>query len=192
MMLPILELVGDGQEHSIREATEYVSEKFNLSPEDRRALLPSGHQYVVDNRVGWARTYMKKAGLLESSRRGYFNITNAGRKVLDEKPTKIDVEFLQQFPAFNEFRSFRREESDEAASETEHENQTQNRKNRLKMVTKKSAQIWLRRFYLPLKAARRVFLKNESSSCCWRWAMAATLRMQVRPSAKAETVALMG
>ncbi len=109
-MLPILQFAGDGEEHSIREAIENISEKFNLNPEERSFVLPSGHQFIIDNRVGWARTYMKKAGLLDTPRRGFFRITDTGKKVLSEKPEAIDVNFLQQFPSFNEFRTFRREE----------------------------------------------------------------------------------
>jgi len=64
-MLPLLKFLGDGKEHSLRQSIEHVSKLFNLTPEERSELLPSGKQAVIDNRVGWARTYMKKAGLLE-------------------------------------------------------------------------------------------------------------------------------
>jgi len=82
VMLPLLKFSGDKAEHSMREAIEIIGGEFNLTEEDRKALLPSGLQPVFDNRVGWSKTYLKKAGLLESKRRGYFNITNEGLKVL--------------------------------------------------------------------------------------------------------------
>lgn len=75
IMLPLLEFAADGKEHLIREAYNKLADKFELSEEDKRELLPSGAQTIWENRVGWARTYLKKAGLLESSKRGHFNIT---------------------------------------------------------------------------------------------------------------------
>jgi restriction system protein len=77
VMLPLLRLAGDGREHSLREAIEKLADHFGLDEEERDHLLPSGRQATFDNRVGWARTYMKKAGLLRSFRRGYFEITDA-------------------------------------------------------------------------------------------------------------------
>ncbi len=74
LMLPLLKFLGDKKEHSLREANESLANVFNLSEEDRKELLPSGQQSIFHNRVGWARTYMKKAGLVESTKRGYFKI----------------------------------------------------------------------------------------------------------------------
>jgi len=105
VMLPLLKFSGDKAEHSMREAIEIIGGEFNLTEEDRKALLPSGLQPVFDNRVGWSKTYLKKAGLLESKRRGYFNITNEGLKVLEQNPPKIDINFLMQFPGYVEFRT---------------------------------------------------------------------------------------
>lgn len=109
IMLPLLEFAGDGREHTVREAIEFLATWFGLNDQERKMLLPSGQQAIFDNRVGWARTYLKKAGLLESPRRGYFRITSRGLEVLRAKPSKIDVSFLEQFPEFVEFRSRRRE-----------------------------------------------------------------------------------
>jgi restriction system protein len=75
-----------------------------LSDEERRKLLPSGQQALFDNRVGWARTYQKKAGLIESTRRGYFRITQRGLEVLKQNPSKINIKFLMQFEEFREFK----------------------------------------------------------------------------------------
>jgi len=105
IMLPLLKFASDKKEHAIREAIDKLAEEFDLTEEDRTALLPSGMQSVFDNRVGWSRTYLKKAGLLESKKRGFFNITQDGLKVLDENPTKIDIDFLMQFPGYVEFRT---------------------------------------------------------------------------------------
>lgn len=103
-MLPLLKFAGDKKEHSIREAIDYIVDSFNLSEEERKEVLPSGRSYIIDNRVGWARTYLKKAGLLEDTRRSYFQITEKGTAVLDKSPTEINIKFLQNFPEFNEFR----------------------------------------------------------------------------------------
>jgi restriction system protein len=105
IMLPLLKLAGDGEEHSLRETIDTLADRFDLTNEERRELLPSGRQPTFDNRVGWARTYMKKAGLLKSTRRGYYQITERGRSVLEQDPPEINNAFLRQFPAFIEFQT---------------------------------------------------------------------------------------
>jgi restriction system protein len=86
-----------------------LAASFDLSQEERDELLPSGRQRTFENRVGWARTYLKNAWLLEYTKRGHFRITKRGEKVLADKPKKIDAKFLEQFPEFVAFRSRRRE-----------------------------------------------------------------------------------
>ena len=108
IMLPLLKFAGDGKEHHIREAINYLAEKFGLSDEERKLLLPSGQEYVFDNRVRWAKTYLTKAGLLDSPKRGYFKITERGLNVLKNPPQKIDNKYLFQFPEFVEFKTKRR------------------------------------------------------------------------------------
>lgn len=109
IMLPLLALAGDGQTHHIREARDRLAEQFGLTEDERRELLPSGKQLTFDNRVGWARTYMTKAGLLEVPRRSHFVITPRGKEVLASGPKNIDVNYLERFPEFIAFRSLRRE-----------------------------------------------------------------------------------
>jgi restriction system protein len=96
-MLPLLELAGDGDPHSISEATDYLGKQFNLSKAEMDELLPSGKQEIVRNRVGWARTFLKKSGLLESTERGFFCITDRGLEVLKEKPGRVDNKYLSRF-----------------------------------------------------------------------------------------------
>ena len=103
VMLPLLRYASDGEEHRIRDATEYLAEEFKLSEEERKELLPSGQQAIFKNRVGWASTYLKKAGLLDSRKKGYFTITQRGKNVLKEKTASIDVNFLKRYEEFNEF-----------------------------------------------------------------------------------------
>lgn len=103
-MLPFLRFLGDSKEHSLREAEEALGEHFKLSPTERAELLPSGQQGIFKNRIGWARTYLKKACLVEASKRGVFKITDRGLKTLASNPIKIDGKFLEQFPEFIEFK----------------------------------------------------------------------------------------
>ena len=109
VMLPLLTLVGQQSPISLRDAIEMLSTEFKLSKEERSALLPSGKQEIIVNRVGWARTYMKKAGLLTSPARGFIEITERGKQVLAERPTIINVAFLSKFPEFEAFRSIENE-----------------------------------------------------------------------------------
>lgn len=100
--MPLLRVAADEKEHSLREAIELLADEFNLSEEDRKELLPSGKQAKFDNRVSWARTYMKKAGLLEFPKRGYLKITTRGLDTLKQEKV-IDVKFLEQYPEFIDF-----------------------------------------------------------------------------------------
>lgn len=102
-MTPLLQYISDGEEHSLRESIDALADKLGISDEDRRELLPSGNQAVLDNRVGWARTYLKKAGLLVSTRRGYFQITDRGREALTKYPEGINTQTLKQYEDFVEF-----------------------------------------------------------------------------------------
>lgn len=110
IMLPLLNLIADQKEHSLRETIEVLAERFKLSDDDRKEFLPSGQQAIFDNRVGWARTYLKKAGLVETTRRGYFRITKRGLEVLAKKPGEINAAFLKQFPEFIEFQNLKRDQ----------------------------------------------------------------------------------
>ncbi len=104
IMLPLLWVTSDGQEHSLQELVERLAEEFNLTEDELGRLLPSGRQTTFSNRVGWAKTYLAKAGLLEITRRSYCRITERGIEVLRSNPPKIDVRYLEQFPEFLEFR----------------------------------------------------------------------------------------
>ena len=111
-MLPFLQYLSDGAEHSLRDAEESLGEYFKLSPVERAELLPSGQQGVFKNRIGWARTYLKKAALLESPKRGIFKLTARGEQVLASKPKRIDMKFLEQFPEYLAFKEFSRPEKE--------------------------------------------------------------------------------
>lgn len=103
-MLPFLAQLKDGKERHIREVEEALAGHFALTPAERAELLPSGQTGIFVNRVGWARTYLKKAVLIESPRRGVFKITARGLALLDEGPKAIDAKYLARFPEFQEFQ----------------------------------------------------------------------------------------
>lgn len=103
-MLPFLRFLSDGTEHSLREAEDSLAQHFKLTDNERAQLLPSGQQGIFKNRVGWARTYLKKASLLTAPKRGTFKISPRGLEVLTTNPVRIDVKFLKQFPEFVEFQ----------------------------------------------------------------------------------------
>jgi len=117
LMLPLLRCFADGKEHSIQDLVNTLAREFSLSPEEFRELLPSGKQTVFYSRVGWAKTYLVKARLIDKVRRSHYVMTSRGREVLNENPPEIKNEFLAQFPEFTEFR--RREAQKEAQSEKE-------------------------------------------------------------------------
>lgn len=119
LMLPLLKLVSDRQEHKYRDLIEKLAAEFQVSDEERKELLASGNQAVFDNRVGWAKTYLKKAGLLDSPKRATFVITQIGIETLKKNPDRVDAKYLRQFPAFLEFQNASRSDN-----ETEEETKT--------------------------------------------------------------------
>lgn len=105
LMKPLLIAVSDGETYKIKDVTARLAQQLNLFSEDLAEMLPSGRQTVFKNRVGWAKTYLKKAGLLESPARAKIVITNAGKQVVADNPEKIDSKYLEQFPSFVDFAS---------------------------------------------------------------------------------------
>jgi restriction system protein len=118
VMLPLLKLTSDGNEHQIHEAATLLADEFKLTEAELKEMLPSGVGGIFVNRVGWARTYLKKAGLLCNPRRSQFQITERGLTVLSQKPKKIDVKFLRQFPEFVEFQSPKKSGAEELVLES--------------------------------------------------------------------------
>ena len=104
-LLPLLRLLSDGREHRAHVLRELLAKDFSLNEADLKELLPSGKQTVFANRLGWAGTYMKKAGLVEKSRRGFMAITPRGAQVLQEKHSRIDVQLLNRYPEFSAWRA---------------------------------------------------------------------------------------
>lgn len=117
LMLPVLQMASDGNEHKASEMVEKISDDFQLSLDERTELLASGNQAVINNRIGWARSYLKKAGLLDSSRRGYVRITDKGRALLRTAPERINVKLLDQYPEFVNFREGKSETANQRSDD---------------------------------------------------------------------------
>ena len=112
-MLPLLRLASDGAEHTFRQAVDTLADEFHLSDEERSELLPSGTAPTFSSRVGWARTYLKQAGLLMSPKRGVFQVTAEGAALLARAPVRIDNVLLNQYESFRAFRSRGRQAGEE-------------------------------------------------------------------------------
>lgn len=108
VMLPLLKFAEERKtEISTDDAVEALATSLGLTEDDLKEMLPSGLQRTFVNRVGWATTYMKKANLLESTRRGYYRITPRGQELLRKKPAIINVKTLKQYPEFLEFQKLK-------------------------------------------------------------------------------------
>lgn len=103
IMLPLLKVVSDSKEHQIQEIIGNLAEWFELSKQDRSELLASGKEPVFNNRVRWAGFHLNKGGLLNKPRRGFLEITQRGRSVLEQDFAKIAMKFLKQYPEYVEF-----------------------------------------------------------------------------------------
>jgi restriction system protein len=119
LMLPVLRFSEDGNEHNIEDTIKYVSHMLQLTAQELEEVLPSGVQTIFANRIGWARTYLKKSGLLETTKRGFLRLTQRGKDVLKSNPDRIDVKYLMQFDEFIQFRA--RVKKEEGAENTQPE-----------------------------------------------------------------------
>jgi restriction system protein len=105
LMLPLLQHFADSEEHANQETLETLAGLLQLTEAERMQLLPSGKQAIFTNRVAWAKSHLKQAGLIDSPRRGVYRITTRGREVLRHAPSGINIRFLDQFPAYRTFRT---------------------------------------------------------------------------------------
>jgi restriction system protein len=118
LMLPIMKIAQDGEEHRGHELRQRIGEQLGLTDEQRKELLPSGTQPVFTNRLAWARTHLTMAGLLEKTGKGRFRITQRGKQVMASNPSIVDTRFLFQFPEYAEAR--RRAKTDVPAEPATH------------------------------------------------------------------------
>jgi restriction system protein len=102
IMLPFLKIISDGEEHTTQETNPKLAEYFNLTAQEIEEYLPSGAQKTFPNRVAWAKSYLKMAGLLENTKRSSFKITESGKNLLKSNPGEINIKLLKTIPAFQE------------------------------------------------------------------------------------------
>jgi len=116
IMLPLLKICASGL-IEIKDARDSISSQFKLTDEEKKIFVPSGSMPLINNRVSWASTYLVAAKLLDRPKRGFYTITERGKKVLGKSPDKIDINFLNQFDEFVEFRKYKKEKKDEKDTE---------------------------------------------------------------------------
>ena len=107
LYVPLLNLLSNQKVYNMHEVYEIISDELNLTDEEMEEMLPSKSQTVIVSRIGWARTYLKKAGLVESPKRGYIQITDRGLKDIKENPNLTEDD-LWKYPEFEEFATRKR------------------------------------------------------------------------------------
>ncbi|SEA41585.1 restriction system protein [Arachidicoccus rhizosphaerae] len=113
LMLPFLKTIANGREFSFRSIIESLGRQFNLTDKELLERYPNGGHPVFDNRVGWCRLHLKRAGLISAPRRGYVQITDQGETVLLDNLAEIDVNYLKTIPAYLELYNRDRNPKDE-------------------------------------------------------------------------------
>lgn len=105
IMLPLLKTLQDEEQHTLSQVMDKLAEEFNLSSEDLKLQVPSGQMGLFRNRIGWARTYLKNAGLIEYANRGVYKISKEGKKLLSTNPTVLRMKQLDKLPQYKAWRS---------------------------------------------------------------------------------------
>ena len=118
LMLPVLKAVGESGPVSAPDVRARVAEQLGLTASDLAELLPSGRQSTFANRIAWANMFMQRAGLIKVVRRGIYELTAEGASVLGNRPSRIDMKFLESFPSYVEWRkrSLRSDDEDVGGS----------------------------------------------------------------------------
>ncbi len=114
IMLPFLQTLEDGAERSMREMGDLLAAKFSLTESELQELLPSGQAKLFSNRVAWAKTHLKNAGLVDNPTRGRVRISELGRSVLTQAPATVDMKFLRQYESYQRFTGQIKESEDDS------------------------------------------------------------------------------
>lgn len=114
LMPYVVQALGDGNIHTIKDVVAFCADILHLSEEDRQEMLPSGRQTVLANRVGWAKTYLKKAGLVSIPKKGEYQLTDLGKKAYADGPEKVTLDYLKQFESYNEFAGTKKSYGEES------------------------------------------------------------------------------
>lgn len=119
VMYPLLQFLGDGNPRNLKECTKAMIEHFHLTPEEAIEKLQSGRQNIIDNRTGWAKFYLSKAGLVETVKKGVYRITAGGKAMLDKDINYIGIKELRKIPAFIEFEaSYKNADEEQESTQT--------------------------------------------------------------------------
>lgn len=91
--LPILEILSDDKIIKGRELIRLVEEKFySQLPQDLLDQNTKSGDRLIENRIAWGKSYLKKGGLVHFPQRGYVQITDKGKSV---KPEKVSLQEIQ-------------------------------------------------------------------------------------------------
>jgi restriction system protein len=116
MFIHFLKCLEDGETRHTSVIREFVSEEMNLSDEDREEMIPSGQSTRLANRVGWARTHLRKAGLIEQIKRGHYRITDAGKELLVSPPENLNLNYLDTIPSHKNWLHASKKEKNETGT----------------------------------------------------------------------------
>jgi restriction system protein len=128
IMLPFLEAVSDGESHNMNEILDALADYFKLTEEEKTRKYPTGSAYIFNNKARFARLYLLKAGLLESTQKSFIKISDDGAGVLAKKPKQVNLKLLETYPKYIEFKQSlkerNRERKETIVENTEMESQT--------------------------------------------------------------------
>jgi restriction system protein len=116
VMLHIIKFLSDGVEHNVEELASVIIKNFHLTQEESTRTLPNSQKKVINNRIHWARSHLKVAGIIEYPSKGVVRITERGKQLLSENPASIDIHFLMnKYPDYREkYYSWRRPKTSES------------------------------------------------------------------------------
>ena len=124
IMRPLLESIDNLSEQELKVVKQKLITRFQLSEDDLREKIPGGRAFLFDNRLGWANTYLKKAGLIASERRAFLQITEAGHGFLASHNGEIKVSHLKTINIFKEFHEAKGGDSSPVANDISVEEET--------------------------------------------------------------------
>lgn len=100
----------DGGTHSMKEVRDFIISTLHLTEQDLAETLPSNPKSsIFSGRVGWAKTYLLKAQMIDSPQRGHIFITPSGKALLESGISITNTVLAQKCPEFLDF--YRRKNS---------------------------------------------------------------------------------
>jgi restriction system protein len=190
LMRPLLQFAADGHAHSVRDCLDHLANEFSLSSEERKELLPSGRQEIFTNRVAWAKTHLRMAGLIEASSRGVFRITDRGQQILTDHPQRVDLRILRQQPGYLEARNSKKGKIKKENGEEEPSDDAQTPEEQIEAASVALRDSLGEEILAKMKAASPAFLNVLLSSYWFGWATGAPEKMQVELLEEAGTKGL--